>query len=71
MLPNPPQHTFAEMTINVSDGHLQLAEGSLYWRYLAVDNDEDDPRPVLLFMHAGVTDLSLWVRDPSTSQSNR
>ena len=48
------------MTMKVTDGQLAVKEGSLYWRYVAVDDGDDGSRPILLFMHAGVTDHSLW-----------
>ena len=48
------------MTINVSDGYLPVEEGSIYWQYVEVDNKTDKSRPTLIFMHAGVTDHTLW-----------
>jgi hypothetical protein len=46
------------MTINVSDGRLEVKEGNLYWRYVAVaDDNEDGSRPILLFMHAGFVEI--------------
>ncbi len=53
-------HENNNMTANLTQGSLQVREGSLSWRYAAVDDGEDGTRPVLLFMHAGVTDQTLW-----------
>jgi hypothetical protein len=48
------------MTIEVKEGLLQVDEGNIFWRYVAVDEAEENGRPILAFMHAGVTDHSLW-----------
>lgn len=49
------------MTIaDVNEGQILVDEGSIFWRYVAVDDGEDGARPIVVFMHAGVTDHSLW-----------
>lgn len=57
-----------KMTIDVKEGQLLVDEGSIFWRYIAVDDEEDGGRPVVVFMHAGVTDHSLWYDNAITSE---
>jgi pimeloyl-ACP methyl ester carboxylesterase len=48
------------MSVNLTEGLLPVREGNIAWRYAAVDDDEKEKRPILIFMHAGVTDQTLW-----------
>ncbi|KAK5166471.1 uncharacterized protein LTR77_008014 [Saxophila tyrrhenica] len=49
------------MTVAITQNQLQVREGTIAWRYAAVDNENEDfKRPILLFIHAGVTDQTLW-----------
>lgn len=50
------------MSNKTSEGLVQLKEGSLYFKFTEAEDEVEDleSRPVLLFIHAGVTDHTLW-----------
>ena len=48
------------MEARSSEGTLQVTEGSVYWKYDVADDDAAESRPVLVFMHAGVADHTMW-----------
>ena len=44
----------------ISEGYVEVNEGHLYWKYSIPANETMETRPVLLFIHAGVADHSMW-----------
>ena len=40
--------------------YFHTPHGDIYWAYEAPQNNAEDPRPTLLFIHAGVSDHTLW-----------
>lgn len=48
------------MTSRTSEGYLHVNPGSVYYKYDVADYENAESRPVLLFMHAGVADHTLW-----------
>ena len=47
-------------TSTVQDGKLEIEQGALYWKYELSAQPAANARPTLLFIHAGVTDHTLW-----------
>ena len=43
-----------------SDGFLPIKEGSLYWKFDTTEDGEENPRPTLLLIHAGVANHTMW-----------
>ncbi|KAK3707644.1 hypothetical protein LTR37_011992 [Vermiconidia calcicola] len=48
------------MNISRAEGFLEVNEGSVYWTYTSVEAIKNESRPVLLFLHPGVADHTLW-----------
>ena len=44
----------------VKTGDLVVGEGSIFWKYEASEAEAANARPPLVFLHAGVTDHTLW-----------
>lgn len=44
----------------ISYGYVEVNEGHIYWKYSIAADETTESRPVLLFIHAGVTDHTLW-----------
>ena len=44
----------------ISDGYVEVNEGQIYWKYSIAADENTESRPVLLFIHAGVADHTMW-----------
>ena len=44
----------------VHEGQLDLEQGPFYWKYDRPSQSQTNVRPTLLFIHAGITDHTLW-----------
>lgn len=49
---NPERH--------VSEGYVEVNEGQIYWKYSIAADETTESRPVLLFIHAGIADHTMW-----------
>jgi pimeloyl-ACP methyl ester carboxylesterase len=50
----PPAET------QISEGYVEVNEGHIYWKYSIAADETTESRPVLLFIHAGVADHTMW-----------
>lgn len=44
----------------ITTGYVEVNEGQIYYKYSVAADETSESRPVLLFIHAGVTDHTLW-----------
>ena len=44
----------------ISEGYVEVNEGHIYWKYSIAADETSELRPVLLFIHAGVADHTMW-----------
>ena len=44
----------------VSDGFVEVSEGQMYWKFSITADENSESRPVLVFIHAGVADHTMW-----------